>query len=338
MHFINISDLVGTDWRFLEPVNTNPALSWSMHYGAPRNALERRLPRPAIGRYRAAWSAAWEARSRSDAVLVSHLPRVSAACNQARRLLCPDTPHIGFAFNFTTLPQGRDRARLTRLLGGMDAYVVFSRYEAELYPDYFGLPEDKVTYLPWTMEAPDVGPDSPVAHLGRYLCSIGGEGRDYALLAEAMRGLPDQQMVIIARPYSIEGISFPDNVHVFTNLPGPVTWRVAQDSEGLVVPLRDSETACGHITIVGSQLLGLPLLVTQSLGVADYITPDKTGLLMPAGDLGALREGLRQLYLDPNKGKSMGEAARRQAEVQHAPQVWLEFFERFARGSAPKQL
>ncbi|WP_227271829.1 glycosyltransferase [Roseobacter weihaiensis] len=331
MHFINISDLAGPTWRFLEPLSTDPQVSWSMHYGRPRNWFEKSVPRPALGRYRAAWMAAHAARGRTDAVLVSHLPRVSAATNRARRWLCPDTPHIAFAFNFTDLPQGRDRARLTRGLRGIDAYVVFSRFEQAQYPAYFDLPPDRVHYLPWTMEPPLPGPDSPVTGSTPYLCSIGGEGRDYALLAQAMAALPRQRMVIVARPYSVAGIAFPDNVEVFTNLPKQQTWRVAADSLGLVVPLQSDQTACGHITIIGGQLLGLPLLVTRSRGVEDYITEGQTGLLMAAGDKAGMIKALRHLAEDRPAAQALGQAARIKARQDNSPAVWLEYFNAVAR-------
>ena len=79
MHYINISDLVDRDWRFLEPFCAAPELSWDMRYGRPVNHLERLITRPALARYRACLSAVCSARGRSDAVLVSHLPNVTLA-------------------------------------------------------------------------------------------------------------------------------------------------------------------------------------------------------------------------------------------------------------------
>lgn len=330
MHFINISDLVHSKWRFLEPLSKNPDLHWSFYYGRPGNALERALQRPALGRYRAALRASFAARRDDSSVLVSHLPRAAAATNLARRWICPDRPHIAFAFNFTDLPTGSDRTRLTRWLDGIDTFVVFSRYEQAQYPEYFGFPADRFQYLPWTMQKPQAGPDNPLSQTGPYLCSIGGEGRDYALLAEAMRALPQVKMVIVARPHSIAGLTFSDNVQVYTNLPAPQTWRIAADSQGLVVPLKDAQTACGHITIVGSQLHGLPLIVTRSRGIEDYVQDGKTGFLVEAGDRDALINRLETLWASPGQAKKLGRQAQIQAEAGNDPKIWLEFFETYA--------
>ena len=327
MHMINTSDLAQHDWRFLEPYSEDPDLSWSFHYGRPANALERAVPRPALGRWRAALTAVQEARVRPGAVLVSHLPRMAAATNVLRRRFSPATKHIAFAFNFTDLPQGADRARLTRAFRDIDEFVVFSNMEIGIYSRHFNLSEDRFRFLPWAMERPVPGPDSPVAGQGPYLASIGGEGRDYALLARAMRELPDTKMVIVARPHSVAGIVFPENVTVFTNLPGPATWRIAADSQGLVIPLKSDKTACGHITMVGTQLLGLPLVMTRADSNLDYITPDKTARMVTAGDLPEMVAALTFLTRDPTRARAMGAAAQQRAERQNALSIWLRYFE-----------
>lgn len=330
VHFVNVSDLVDRNWRFLEPINTDPNLSWSMHYGRPSNFIERKIKRPNIGRYRSAWSAVRETKSREDAVLVSHLPLVSAACNRFLQRLCPQRPHIAFSFNFTELPGESKKARISSMLRGIDAYVVYSRYEVELYSRSFDIPKEKIVYLPWAMDAPHLGASNPVAAEGEYFCSVGGEGRDYALLARAMEKLPQHKLIIIARPHSVKGLKFPDNVKVFLNLPSPLTWRIVADSQGLIVPLRDEETACGHITIVGGQLLGKPVIATQSVGISDYITTGQNGFTVSGGDVAALVNSLEFLQQDQASANKIGQAAKERANRENNPSIWLRFFEDFA--------
>lgn len=334
MRFLNISDLTGPDWRFLEPFCDDPALSWDIFLGQPRNFLERMIRRPNLGRWRAAFEVAQAGRAANQPVtLVSHLPRMTAATNMMRRMLCPKVPHVAFAFNFTDLPQGMSRAWLDRAFGGIDEFVVFSRFERSLYATEFGIPVTRIRFLPWAMETPLPGPDSPVPEDVRrqgYLSAIGGEGRDYALLAEVMRARPALQMVVVARPHSIGGINFPKNVTVFTNLTGPVTWRIAADSRALVIPLKTDKTACGHITIVGAQLLGLPLIVTGSRGVEDYVSADVTAKVVPAGDGAALSAALDGVLEDPHPVHRMANAAQAKARVENSLSGWVEYFQGLA--------
>lgn len=330
MHFISTSDLLGPEWRFLEPVCTNPALTWETRSGRPQGFLERHIRRPALARYRAAFQAALAARRRADAALVSHLPLMSAATNLMRRRLCPAAPHVAFAFNFTDLPEGAKLRYLRQALCGIDEFVVFSRFEQPLYAERLSIPEDRIRFLPWAMEPPVAGPGNPAAGLGPYLCAIGGEGRDYALLAEVMRQRPALRMVIVARPYSIAGIVFPPNVTVFTNLPAPATWRIAADSQGLVIPLKTETTACGHITLVGAQLLGIPLVISGSVGVRDYVTDGVTARVVPVGAAAPLLAALDAVAADPAATARMAAAALAQAAEHCTLQSWVRYFEGLA--------
>lgn len=332
MRFLNTSDLMDPDWRFLASVSKNPALIWEAYSGRPRNVLERSIPRPHIGRWRAALSASRAARNDPEAVLVSHLPTMAAATNRMRKLVSPKTPQIAFAFNFTDLPQGARLAYFRRAFEGIREFVVFSRFEQALYADLFGIPKERFRFLPWAMEPPKPGPENPLPddlrHQG-YICAIGGEGRDYALLAETMRKRPDLNLALVARPYSIEGIRFPQNVTVFTNLPQPLTWRLALESRGLVIPLKTEETACGHITMVGAQLLGLPLVVTRSRGVADYVDED-VAQIVPARDETAMLAALDRLREDPMGVESLAQAGQTRARARNTLQNWVDYFEALA--------
>eukprot|EP01036_Dinobryon_divergens_P058830 gene58830-78492_t len=141
-------------WRFLEDASDDPSLLWRTHSGLPRNALERLVRRPSLGRWRAAFEAAWEARKSKNALLVSHLPLMAAATNLFRRALCPRVRHIAFAFNFTDLPTGWRKTFLAWAFKGIDEFVVFSTFERERYAAYFGIPIERLRFIPWVMDAP----------------------------------------------------------------------------------------------------------------------------------------------------------------------------------------
>ncbi len=325
MHYINISDLADRDWRFLEPYNTSPELTWDMHYGRPRNMLERRITRPALGRYRACLSAVRAARQRKSAVLVSHLPNVTLATAAMARVIAPNCPHIAFAFNYTHLPTGRRLDLSRRHFKAVQEFTVFSRYEVRLYAELFDLPPERFTFLPWAMEVPEVAADQPRPFERPYLCAIGGEGRDYRVLADAMRMAPELRLAIVARPASVEGISFPDNVKIFTNLPAPVTWAIAKQSCGMAIALRSDHTPNGHVTMVGAQRLGVPLVVTRSVGVADYVD-GQTALMVQPQEAADMAQALRETADDPVGAQVRAARARANAERECDPRVWLRYF------------
>jgi glycosyltransferase involved in cell wall biosynthesis len=183
------------------------------------------------------------------------------------------------------------------------------------------------------MDPPYVGPNNPLPpefkNLG-YFCAIGGEGRDYRLLSEVMKRRRDLRLVIVARRYSVSGLVFTDNVKIFTNLPSDVTWRLAADGHAVIVPLNSSRRSCGHITIVGSQLLGIPLIVSRSIGVEDYIEYGRTALGVAVGDAGALADALDMILDDPKAADERRKAAQIIAEDRSNLSVWLTYFKDLA--------
>ncbi|MEQ8896133.1 MAG: hypothetical protein RID23_03510 [Roseovarius sp.] len=321
---INTTDLMAPGWRFMAGHMPDPALDWSTFtsqaYGGP--ARLRRL--------RAVSAAALAARrarkTGRQPLLISHLPNMAALTNFARRGLCPSVPQIAFSFNFTALPNGSRRRAYLRGLRGIDEFVVFSAHEKQLYARELGLPPDRIRVLKWAMDPPELAPSADTPE-PPYLCSIGGEARDYRLLAAAMRRLPDRRAVVVARPYSIHGIDFPDNVELRLNLPAPETWRLATGSVGLALPLLSYQTACGHITLVAAKLLGVPVVATECLGLAEYLADGTIYSRVAPGDTDAMAEAIEGLFTDTDAAQAIAQTAQIQARSDHAPETWLRYLE-----------
>jgi rhamnosyl/mannosyltransferase len=60
-------------------------------------------------------------------------------------------------------------------------------------------------------------------------------------------------------------------------------------------------------------LMGKPVILTDPEGGADYIEHGKTGLLVPYGDVPALRQAIRYLWEHLEEARAMGELAQRRA-------------------------
>lgn len=257
---------------------------------------------------------------------------MAAATNLLRRAVSPRVRQIAFAFNFTDLPTGLRAAYLRSALRGIDEYVVFSRYERALYHEVLGIPLERIRFLHWAMDPPTPGSHNPVPieiRKAGYICAIGGEGRDYKTLADALRLTPQVQAVVVARPKSLEGIEVPPNMIAFTNLPLDVTWRIASDSLGMVVSLLSDTTACGHITVVGAQLLGIPLVATRSQGLEDY-TSEATAILAPHGSGELLAGAIGRLVSFGIATKDMAARALIDAEERSSLVNWVEYFKEAA--------
>lgn len=293
----NVYEVTPSVERFFNP-HSDFLYDWHGYSALPESALERMISKPKISRYRAAWSVASQAKTSNCPVVVSHMPVMSAAVGYALAANRLNTPHVAFAFNYTTLPVGFRFKYHRHGLSGVDHFFCFSRYELGLYSNFFDFPSERFSYIPWTQNLPPLSDRVPDIFGGsRYLSALGGEGRDYKLLMDAATrtNLP---ILIIGRRHSVAGLSVPRNVVFMSDLPLDQAWGLVRKSVGLVLPLKSDKTCCGQVTLVSALMLGIPLVVTDSVALHDYIHDATSILKVAAGDVLSLSEALEQIYED----------------------------------------
>jgi len=258
----NISDLTSAGAVFVDgPAGT----VWSDFSGLPANSLERRVTKPRLSRIRAAFQGVAQSAGHP---IISHLPGMTTAVVEAQAILRNRSPHLAFSFNFTDLPVGFNRLRMTKAFARVVRFCVYSAFERKLYSDYFKIPPERFVQCLWAQRTPVVS-SVPATDIKRYVCAIGGEGRDYATLIEAARKLPDLQFILVVRPHSIQ-CDVPSNVEVRCNVESSIAWRLAVDSILMVLPLRSEVTCCGQITLVSAEQLGIPIVTSTSHATSEY--------------------------------------------------------------------
>jgi glycosyltransferase involved in cell wall biosynthesis len=83
--------------------------------------------------------------------------------------------------------------------------------------------------------------------------------------------------------------------------------RVLAGSDLFVLPTPSEGLS---IAIMEAMAAGLPVVATAVGGNPELVEPGITGLLVPAGDAGALAAALREIAGDPGRRRDMGRAAR----------------------------
>ena len=327
IRIVNVPDVSPGDAFVDLPAIDGRAVQWIGRSGLPANAIERRVRRPRLSRYRAAWQASGDARN-ADFV-ISHLPRMTAAVEHAAGLRGIRRPHLAFSFNFTDLPEGRDLARMSRALAPVERFCVYSHHEARLYPELFGVPADRFRQVMWGQSAPATDHSAAIPD-GPFVVAIGGEGRDYAGIVAAARARPDVRWVVIARPNPILETA-PANLSVHFNLPAPLTWGMAERASAVVVPLLTDTTCCGHITIASTQLLGLPLISTRSVATTEYVADMPGTQLIEPGDPEALAAAASAAVRDPVAIRAQAEPALAVAADRYDRRHWATLIADFAR-------
>jgi glycosyltransferase involved in cell wall biosynthesis len=102
-----------------------------------------------------------------------------------------------------------------------------------------------------------------------------------------------------------------------------------------VLPSKSEAFPNGAIEAMAS---GLPVIASAVGGLLDLIEPDRTGLLVPAGDAEALAAALRRLFSDPVLAGRLGEAAQAQVRQRYSFERMVASFEElYTTGLAARQ-
>lgn len=290
--------------------------------------IDKFLGRPLLGRVRMGWQVRRAVQRGEIDLIVSHLPYCTSWITLLLLGLQTKPYHLAFAFNFTDLPTSIGRWIMRQTFRRVDRFVIFSEMEKQLYGQYFDIPVQKFERIAWGVNPP-VDQPGPRVIQAPYVVSMGGEARDYHTLLKVARAMKDTLFVLIVRPKTLTDHELPPNVNVFINIPWIDAWSLVYYSTLTVIPLRSSATPNGHVTLVGGMYLGKAHVVTDSSGIADYVTHNKSAILVPVGDASAMQAAIEKLQSDAKFARKLGVAAKKFVEVNCSEKATTDFFVRF---------
>ena len=317
------------EWRWIADRYSLVDHHWDFESTQPRNLIERRFTIVDLGRLRAGYAV----RRLSPDIVFSHGPWESL---YTAFMLAGKTSvrHVAMSFNFTDLPSGKLLVAMRRFFPSIERFVVYSKTERALYSKLFDIPIDRFDFIHWGVNKPITSP-LPVEFKEPYCVALGGEARDYNTLITAAKLRPNQHFVIIARPHSLNGLDIPPNVTIRINAPFNEAWSTVWHAQVSLIPLRHAETPNGHVTLVGSMLLGKAIVITNSLGVQDYVLNNKSALLVPAASPESIATAIDKLTDDPKLGIFLGENARNFAERNCTERSVAQYVEQLVGQSNP---
>jgi glycosyltransferase involved in cell wall biosynthesis len=299
LKIINFYDGQPSSINWLEHAfRDQPEISWmSIHNQSQK--IPRWLPlHYQLSNIKAAFSLNSSTRSPIPTLTVYHGPRPAFYAN-AMPWIHKKTPNLAFSFNFTDLPQGVRRRVMANSFRNVERFVVFSNMEINLYSRHFDLPPERFEMIHWAVEAPKFdGSTSDGKQSQPYVCALGSQARDYAVLMHAAALLPSIRFKVVAWPQNLQGIVVPQNVELFYNIPRQQAMNILGGSEFMVLPLRNSATPCGHVTIVSAMHSGKAVIATDSAGISDYLKQDVTGSLVAPSEPRAMANEIQRLWDD----------------------------------------
>jgi len=126
--------------------------------------------------------------------------------------------------------------------------------------------------------------------------------------AGSSRSMP---LVLIGKSWPDTPTSFPDGVTVHDRWPNSVVLQAWRRSAIAVVPSVWAEPF--GIVVIEAMAAGSPVIGSNVGGVPEIVDDGVSGLLVPPGDVAALRAALEDLMGDPDRRAAMGAAARARA-------------------------
>ena len=240
-----------------------------------------------------------------------------------------------FAIAFTLLPF--HRCRMTTLdffvgplrgvrpllirwsLRHVHRFLVYFK-DSRVFQESFRLPAAKFHYIPFKINAIELIRKAPLS-TGDYVFCGGRSRRDFAALFAAVEPLQVRVKVVTSseqemNPHgsSLRGLRVPANVEISTNdSSGEFFVNLMAGSRFVVIPiLPDSTTQAGIGVYLQAMALGKCVIISTSLGVSDVLT-DGQAIIVPAGDVGALRAAMERAWNDSGWRDQYAAAGRRYA-------------------------
>ena len=290
-----------------------------------RAASRLRLGGPADGEQ----SFAKRAEAEPFDMAITHDPLAGMRVEEILAKTGAATRRLAWGFHLDELPGEDLEMQMQRAFETVDALTVFTQLEQKLYADTFKVDRKKLLHAAIAVAAPLSAPPSREIE-GLYFAAPADAHRDDETLFDAARRSPEERFVVIGSPQTPDADSLrpPANMTVLQSVSDTRAVGILYHAEAVLLPLLSGQTPRGLVPLVSAMQLGKAMIVTDALGVREYVNDGKSGLLTPARDARALTSALDRLKADPSMTSRLGDEARTHAEAHCSPKAAEEFFSR----------
>ena len=172
----------------------------------------------------------------------------------------------------------------------------------------------RVFFVPLGIDADYYVPPTSFETRSSDLCLIVGENyRDFPTLRGVIELVayqrPQTKFVFITLPQSAERIGYHPNLTLRSGIPEPEFLKLYQSATLMLMPLIE---ATANNAILEGMACGLPLVVTDTGDIRDYVSPRGAALILPHDSQG-MAEAVLNLLDKPQERQRMSEESRVQA-------------------------
>jgi glycosyltransferase involved in cell wall biosynthesis len=227
-------------------------------------------------------------------------------------------------FGLNLILQRSDRVRRRLLVASLrSAAGVICLGEAQRREllELTGLEPERVHTVLGAVDADFFTPEPQPRRGEPYVLAVGKDlARDYVTLAEAMRPL-GVRCELVALPRNLAGIALPAGTHVHDGLAWEDLRELYSGAACVVVPQRRDgypygSEGGGLTAVMEGMAMARPTIVSERAILAEYVTPDRTAVVVPPEDPAALRAAIERVLADQTLADAIGAAARSDVEAR----------------------
>lgn len=194
------------------------------------------------------------------------------------------------------------------LLSAARQVVVLGEGAAADLVHLFSLPADRVTVIPYGVDASYWRPGTSDNHPD-FLCSVGNDAaRDFETLCQATGDTP---LVIVTRR-DVPAVCRGPHTTVKTGLTNDALRLLYQRARIVITPLHDVAQPSGQTATLQAMACGVPVILTKTRGLWEpaVMRHGENCWLVEPHDVAGLRQAIAQLLADPELRQRLGRAAR----------------------------
>ncbi|MGL5943772.1 MAG: glycosyltransferase family 4 protein [Waterburya sp.] len=272
------------------------------------------------------WSIYWQ--QGSDAIkatkggVITVFPQLPAVVGMQKRITGKRFPIVAWLFNVGTCSDGIRRLLAQVSLQDIDRFIVHTRREQKIYPEWLEIPKERFEFVPYHVGEKNLPSSVQENNTDPFITALGSAHRDFPTLFEAVEKL-NISTIIAAGKRVLEGLTIPSQIKPQFGISKADCLRLTQSARINVIPLLPNPkvTAAGQITIIEAMTMGCAVIATRCNGAEDYIQHGETGLLVEPQSVDDLVKAINMLWNDPGLRRRLGQAAQRYAQEHFSPEA-----------------
>jgi glycosyltransferase involved in cell wall biosynthesis len=203
----------------------------------------------------------------------------------------------------------------------VDCVVCFSSNQVALLSEALGIPEHRITFVPFGIDSEFFAPATDPVD-GDYVLAVGRDAeRDWSTFFDAVRNL-DVPVKVVCRVERIAGLDVPANVEVLGMVSRAEYRNLLARARVVVIATNPVAYPTGQSVLLEAMSTGRCCVVTETPALVDYLFDDAM-LCTPPRDPEALGVAIRRALDDDDLRRKIGARARaRVVERFDAGRMW----------------